>query len=134
MSWAPPQAGAGELDISAGSTLTDPGLVVGGGGRGSVTINSGSTVVTNPGTAAAVIANQSGSGGSSVNVVGAGSDWQVNGALVVGNGDAGALDITAGGTVSAATIDLAHASQQRGRPVGQRRQLQPGGNRLAGRG
>jgi T5SS/PEP-CTERM-associated repeat protein len=98
--------GAGELDVSGGASVSDPGLVVGDGGRGSLAITSGGTVVTTPGTAAAVIANQTGAGGSSVNVTGAGSDWQVGGALIVGNAATGLLAITDGGAVSATTLDV----------------------------
>ncbi len=48
--------GAGELDISAGSTLSDAGLIVGDGGLGSLSIQSGATVITTPVTAPALAA------------------------------------------------------------------------------
>jgi T5SS/PEP-CTERM-associated repeat protein len=85
-------------------------FIVGDGGLGSLSIQSGGTVITTPGTVAvlagAVIAAQSGASGSSVNVTGAGSDWQISGALQVGNAGAGALNIAAGATVAATTLDL----------------------------
>ncbi len=91
------------------TTTTGP-LIVGDGGLGGLSIEAGGSVTTSlgsvPGPVAAVVANQSGSDGSSVNVTGAGSDWQVNGALVVGDADTGLLAITNGATVSATTLDV----------------------------
>ncbi len=92
------------------SLLVNTGtFIVGDIGLGNLLIENGGSVISSPGTVvgapAAVVANQSGAAGSSVNVTGAGSDWQVGGALVVGNGATGALDITNGGGVSAATLD-----------------------------
>jgi T5SS/PEP-CTERM-associated repeat protein len=77
-------------------------LIVGGAGLGGLAIQADGTVVSNAGT----IANQSGAGGSSVNVTGTGSDWQVGGALDVGNAATGVLAITNGASVSATTLDV----------------------------
>ncbi|HLB96465.1 MAG TPA: hypothetical protein VJK90_02320, partial [Acetobacteraceae bacterium] len=95
----------------SGSVLSNTGaLLVGDADAGALSIESGATVISSPGTVAGalggVIAAQSGAGGSSVNVTGAGSDWQVGGALAVGNADTGVLAITNGATVSAATLDV----------------------------
>ena len=109
------------LDISGGSAvvvlsgtgslLDNAGeLVVGDAATGELSIENGSTAISSPGTVAgvsgAVIANQTGAGGSSVNVTGADSDWQVGGALAVGNADSGVLAITNGASVSATTLDV----------------------------
>jgi T5SS/PEP-CTERM-associated repeat protein len=92
------------------SLLSNTGrFVVGDAGLGSLSIQSGATVVTSPGSVAglagATIANTAGASGSSVNVAGAGSDWQVGGALDVGTAGTGLLAIDAGATVSATTLD-----------------------------
>ena len=102
--------GAGDVTVAgADSLLSNTGrFLVGDTGLGSLAIESGATVVTTPGTAGlagAVIAAQAGSDGSSVNVTGAGSNWQIGGALDVGNAAEGSLNITAGGSVSAGSID-----------------------------
>ena len=102
--------GSGQATVAGNaSTLTNDGrFLVGDAGLGSLAIESGATVVTTPGTAGlagAVIAAQAGSDGSSVNVTGAGSNWQIGGALDVGNAAEGSLNITAGGSVSAGSID-----------------------------
>ena len=84
-------------------------FVVGDAGSGSLAIRNGATVGTKSGgiagLAGAVIANGSGAAGSSVNVTGAGSDWQVGGALNVGSAATGMLGITDGATVTASTLD-----------------------------
>lgn len=116
--------GAG-LDSTGGLTvrgadalLSSTGrFVVGDGGRGELTINSGGSVITTAGTAAvngAEIAVQSGADGSAVRVAGAGSNWQVDGALIVGKGGDGSLNVTAGGTVTATTLDGADSAAARG--------------------
>jgi fibronectin-binding autotransporter adhesin len=103
--------GSGDITVTGTkSLLSNTGrFVVGDAGLGSLSIQSGATVTTSPGTVAglagAVIASQSGSGGSSVNVTGSGSTWQVGGSLVVGNAATGLLSITNGATVSATTLD-----------------------------
>ncbi|MGE0415977.1 MAG: Calx-beta domain-containing protein [Acetobacteraceae bacterium] len=100
------------------SLLSNTGrFVVGDGGRGELTINSGGSVITTAGTAAvngAEIAVQSGADGSAVRVAGAGSNWQVDGALIVGKGGDGSLNVTAGGTVTATTLDGADSAAARG--------------------
>jgi T5SS/PEP-CTERM-associated repeat protein len=78
-------------------------LVVGEAGIGNLAIQGDGTVVSSAGT----IANQSSAGGSSVNVTGAGSDWQITGTLQVGAAAEGALNIAFGATVSATTLDAA---------------------------
>ena len=96
--------GAGAVVTVSGTNAAWNGvgnLIVGGGGLGSLAIQAEGTVVSNAGT----IANTAGASGSSVNVTGANSDWQVNGALVVGNAATGVLAITNGATVTAATLD-----------------------------
>ena len=104
--------GTGDAIVTGiGSLLDNTGeFIVGDGGLGSLSIQSGATVTTAPGTVAgltaAVVANQSGAGGSSVNVTGVGSDWQVAGALDVGNAATGVLAITNGASVSVTTLDV----------------------------
>jgi T5SS/PEP-CTERM-associated repeat protein len=110
-------AGDGGWNLTSGASLTvsgrladDVGVVVGTEVNGvtqpaNLLITDGANLVETGG-ASAVIASQFGAGGSSVDVTGAGSDWQISGGLVIGIDAAGALNITAGGTVSAATIEL----------------------------
>ncbi|HKM61185.1 MAG TPA: Hint domain-containing protein, partial [Acidisphaera sp.] len=111
---------AGAVTVSGNqSLLSNTGqFVVGDAGLGSLSIQSGGSVITTPGTvvglAGAVIANTAAAAGSSVNVTGAGSDWQIAGALLIGNAGAGALNIAAGGTVSATTLDAASATGSAG--------------------
>ncbi len=97
-----------------GSRFSNTGeFIVGDGGLGSLSIESGATVVTAPGVVpnpAAVIANQSGAAGSEVDVTGAGSDWQITGTLQVGNAAQGALDIASGATVTATSLVAAAQS------------------------
>ncbi len=99
----------GDATVSGLSLLSNTGqFVVGDAGLGSLAIQSGAAVETDPGTTGlpgAVIANQVGSDGSSVNVSGESSAWDVTGALDVGNAATGLLAITSGATVSAATLD-----------------------------
>jgi T5SS/PEP-CTERM-associated repeat protein len=104
--------GTGDTIVTGiGSLLDNTGdMIVGDDGLGSLSIQSKGSVITTPGTvvglAGAVIANQAGASGSAVNVVGAGSNWRVGGKLVVGNAGEGLLNIAAGATVSAATLDV----------------------------
>ena len=116
----------GETDTVSGSVGTE--LAANSGGVGGITVTGAESVLTTttgtftvgastPGTleiddggsvrtaSRAIVANQSGAGGSSANVTGAGSDWQVGGALDIGNADTGVLAITDGATVTAATVD-----------------------------
>jgi T5SS/PEP-CTERM-associated repeat protein len=91
------------------SLLSNTGrFVVGDAGTGSLSIEAGGSVITTPGTSGlpgAVIAAQVSASGSSVDVTGAGSDWQIGGALDVGSGGTGLLAVTNGASVTAATID-----------------------------
>jgi T5SS/PEP-CTERM-associated repeat protein len=100
-------AGAlGDVSVAGtGSLLSNTGsFVVGGAGLGSLTIQNGGAVTTDTG---AIIAAQTGSDGSGVTITGTGSDWKITGGLVVGGAAAGALSISAGGAVTAATLDAA---------------------------
>ena len=98
------------------SLLSNTGrFVVGDMGLGSLAIQAGGSVITNPGTgslpAAAIIANSAGGAGSSVNVTGAGSTWQITGTLDVGNAGFGQLSISQGATVAAAGLDAGVTAQ-----------------------
>ena len=79
-------------------------MTVGNTQSANLVIGAGASLIAT-GAAGAVIADQSGSGGASVNVTGAGSEFQVAGALDVGNADTGVLAVTNGATVTAATLD-----------------------------
>ncbi len=96
--------GSGAATVSNALLSNTGRFVVGDAGLGSLSITEGGTVTTS---AAATIASAAGSDGSSVNVTGAGSSFQIAGALTVGNAGAGALSITAGATVTAASLDEA---------------------------
>jgi T5SS/PEP-CTERM-associated repeat protein len=80
-------------------------LIIGNAGLGNLAIESDGTVISNAGT----IANTAGASGASVNVTGAGSDWQVGGTLVVGNAGFGSLALSQGATVAAGGLDLGAA-------------------------
>ncbi len=89
-------AGAGASRNSAGR------LVIGKAGPGDLSISGSGTVIA----AGATIANTTTASGSSASVTGTGSEWQVGGALIVGNAGAGSLNITVGGTVTAVRAKL----------------------------
>ena len=109
-------SGASAVTVTGtGSLLDNTGeFVVGDAGLGGLSIESGGTIITTPGTLAAVpaaiIANTTSAAGSSVNVTGAGSDWQITGTLIVGNAAEGLLNIASGGTVTAASLVAAAQS------------------------
>jgi T5SS/PEP-CTERM-associated repeat protein len=105
--------GAGDAVVDGSqSLLSNTGrFVVGDAGFGTLLIEAGGTVITSPGTAVglagAVIGAQTGSDGSAVNVVGAGSGWNITGTLQVGDAAAGSLAINSGGAVTAGALDSA---------------------------
>jgi T5SS/PEP-CTERM-associated repeat protein len=82
-------------------------FLVGDAGLGSLSILSGGTALTthSAGQAGAIIGNTSGASGSSVNVDGAGSNWQISGTLIVGNAGQGELSVAQAGSVEATAID-----------------------------
>ena len=85
------------------SLLSNTGrFIVGDGGLGSLSIQSGATVTTST---TATIAAQSTAGGSSVSVTGTGSNLQIAGALDIGAAATGELSVTNGATVTATTLD-----------------------------
>jgi autotransporter passenger strand-loop-strand repeat protein/T5SS/PEP-CTERM-associated repeat protein len=103
-------SGATAMTVNSGGTVTDVGVfTVGDNDLGSLSIEAGATVTTTPGLVptpdGAVIAAQSGASGASVNVTGAGSDWQVGGTLLVGDAGDGSLSINAGATAGAGSLD-----------------------------
>jgi T5SS/PEP-CTERM-associated repeat protein len=103
--------GTGDAIVTGSAALlTNTGeFLVGDTGLGSLSIESGGTVVTTPsaGQAGAIIGNTAGASGSSVNVDGAGSNWNIGGTLIVGDATAGVLDISAGASVTATALDAA---------------------------
>ena len=108
--------GSGDAVVSGTkSLLSNTGeFVVGDGGLGGLSIQGGGTVITTPGTVAgiagAVIANTTGASGSSVNVSGAGSNWQVGGLLDVGVAGSGVLELSNGATVTTGSLDAANSA------------------------
>jgi len=89
--------------------LVDSGqFIVGGLGTGVLTIAGGAqvdvSVPTSQNLPPAVISADQGGTASSVTVTGAGSAWNITGQLLVGHAAAGALTISAGGTVTAGAI------------------------------
>jgi T5SS/PEP-CTERM-associated repeat protein len=101
--------GAGDVAVTGShSMLTNTGkFVVGDAALGSLSILSGGTVDTSPGTsglAGLVIANTASASGSSVNVSGAGSQFNVTGALTVGGAGFGSLSLSQGATVTGTTL------------------------------
>jgi T5SS/PEP-CTERM-associated repeat protein/autotransporter-associated beta strand protein len=104
--------GQGTVIVNGGSLdVIDPhfglgDMDVGLAGLGTLTVQNGGTLTSISG----VIADQTGSSGSSVTVTGANSTWNIIGgsnlgSLTVGNSEAGSLSILAGGIVNAAGIN-----------------------------
>lgn len=115
--------GSGAVTVSGpNSALINSGrFIVGDAGIGNLTIQSGGFVDTMPGTAVALGADigvQAGSDGSSVNVIGKGSEWMVGGGLTVGDAATGLLSIAAGGSVVATTLDAGVQNSGSGVGVG----------------
>ncbi|MSP02903.1 MAG: hypothetical protein EXR07_17950, partial [Acetobacteraceae bacterium] len=101
---------AGDITVTGTqSLLSNTGqFIVGDAGFANLSILAGGTVITAPGTiaglAGGVIANTGSASGSSVSVIGAGSNWQVTGTLVVGNAGFGSLAISQSGSVTASAL------------------------------
>ncbi len=110
------QGGSGDVTISGSSSvLTNLGrFVIGDAGVGSLAIEAGATVVTNPGAvpglAGAVIGNTTAASDSFADVSGSGSNWQVSGLLDIGVAGSGALNISGGGVVSATSLDTGNGA------------------------
>jgi T5SS/PEP-CTERM-associated repeat protein len=101
--------GGGAWQLVSGATLGVTGTVtIGPTEAADLLIGAGSRLVEAGG---AVIANTAGAGGSSVNVTGTGSNWQINGTLDVGNAGFGQLSVSQGGTVTAAGLDTGVTAQ-----------------------
>jgi len=101
--------GTGGITVTGlASELNETGsLVVGDTVLSVLAIDNGGTVLT---TLGGVIANTASASGSEVNVTGASSNWQVSGLLDVGVAGSGALNISGGGAVSAASLDTGNGS------------------------
>ena len=91
---------AGEVTVTGGGSMwTSPGaLSVGYGGAGALNILDSGVVVSASGNIGMLGGANYGEG--TVKVDGRGSQWTMGGALVVGSGGSGALNITNGGAVS----------------------------------
>jgi T5SS/PEP-CTERM-associated repeat protein len=103
--------GAGDATVAgSGAKLLNTGrFIVGNAGLGQLTIANGGSVSTgaSAGTGyGADIGVGAGAAGSGVTVTGTGSAWTIANGLTVGDAVAGALSVTAGGTVTAAAGDL----------------------------
>jgi T5SS/PEP-CTERM-associated repeat protein len=100
---------SGDITVSGTkSLLSDTGaFIVGDAGLGQLSIGSGGTVTASTG---ATIGNTGSASGSSVNVSGAGSNWQIAGALTVGGAGYGALSISQAGSVGAVSLNLGGAA------------------------
>ena len=91
------------VSLAAKSANTVAALTIGETTLSTLTLTGGSTLSSGP----SIIGDQSGSGGSSVAVSGAGTLWQVNGDLTVGNADSGTqLSVNAKGAVVLDTLDV----------------------------
>ena len=92
----------------AGSRLTNTGaFTIGDAGLGALSVTAGGTVTTSAG---AIIANTASASNSSANLTGAGSDWQIAGALTVGDAGFGSLSVSQSATVTAASAAEATAA------------------------
>ena len=102
---------SGQVTVSGSkSLLTNTGrFVVGDAGEGALSILSGGSVSTGPGTqlglAGLVIANTASASGSSVTLSGAGSTLSVGGLLDVGLAGSGVLALSGGAMASAGSLD-----------------------------
>ena len=101
--------GSGVITVTgAGSRLTNTGsFTIGDAGLGALSITAGGTVTTSAG---AIIANTASASNSSANLTGAGSNWQIAGALTVGDAGFGSLAISQGATVTGASVSEATAA------------------------
>jgi T5SS/PEP-CTERM-associated repeat protein len=91
-------SGVGNVDVSKGQWSVGGALIVGGGGTGSLTVESGGLVSSGQGQ----IGTVAGSTGTAT-VTGTGSQWSA-GIITIGGGGFGALKVTDGGTVVASQI------------------------------
>jgi T5SS/PEP-CTERM-associated repeat protein len=84
-------------------------FLVGDQAEGSLEIESAGTVFTAPssGTLGAIIASSTSASGSSVNVSGVGSNWEVSATLIVAGGGSGALSLSQGASVMVGALDVA---------------------------
>ena len=106
-------AGLATLAINAGGTVVTSAIFDGGvdGGGGVVITTAGDAGGSGTtSSAGAVIANTASAANSSADVTGAGSNWQIDGALSVGNAGFGSLSISQGGEVFAGSAALAAAA------------------------
>src|SRR5580704_16629384 len=87
---------SGTVTVNAGSLTGGGNMVIGDQGVGTLTIKNGGTVTATAG----LMGVQSGSGGSSVTVTGAGSSWTLSGGLEIGINANAALTIANGGAVN----------------------------------
>ena len=95
--------GNGAWNLTNNANLITLGSVtVGASSFSALSIDQRATLISAGG---ATIAASAAASGSSVNVTGSGSDWQVGGTLLVGNAGYGLLSISQGATVSAAVLD-----------------------------
>ena len=121
--------GTGEVNITGGAVSSVGEVFIGdNGGNGSIEIDgdgsrwthsglftvgdnsAGTAVVRNEGvldTSSGVVGRRGGSDGSHVTITGAGSKWQMNGRLEVGQVSDATLDILNGGVVTNATVGIA---------------------------
>ena len=111
--------GTGALNVTGGTLVSTGGsVVIGDAGLGSINISGGGTVISNLASGDdAVIASTAGASGSSVNVSGTGSNWQISGTLLVGNAALGELSLTQGGSIGAAALDAGAQSGSSGNIV-----------------
>lgn len=95
------------LVSGTGSTWTTTGgLLVGGGGVGTLDVSNGGFVQSGT----ATIANLASASGSSVNVDGAGSQWSVLGNLYLGASGSGTLNVTGDGNVELGAAYLGYTA------------------------
>ena len=100
--------GAGEIDVTGTKSAivtTGTSFIVGDDAVGTLNIESGGTVMSVAGVPGLVIANTASASGSSLSLSGTNSTLQVSGALDVGVGGSGELDISAGASVSMGSLD-----------------------------
>ena len=107
--------GSGDVTVAGSqSLLANTGeFIVGDVGVGTLSIQSGGTVTTTPGSVAGLaglaIADTAGASGSLVEINGTGSQLDVTGLLNVGSGGSGALELSGGATVTAGSLDAGNA-------------------------
>ncbi len=101
--------GNGTVTVTGANSYLRSGEFYIGGGNSSLT-GTGALLISNGGTVESFTSFVGRRGTGSASVTGAGSSWDINGTLFVGEANSGSLDIRDGGVVNATTVILGRSS------------------------